>query len=461
MQDYDLMIIGGGPAGYTAGIRASMLGLKTAVIEKDALGGTCLNRGCIPTKALLHAAGEYKKASEYSSLGLKLGDVGYDLDQIYARVEEIVRLQVQGIEALFKAKNVSLIRGTGRLEGPGRVSADGQIYKTKYVLLASGSAPQRLPIPGSDLPGVYTSDDLLREPAVKIDSLTIIGGGVIGCELASFYADLGIEVTILEARERLLPLLDADLGKQLQTLFKRRKITVRTEAAVTAVTRDDEGLLHTSYRYKNKDKEAVSSAVLLSTGRVPVTEGLWAEDLRPEMEGRFVKVDEHFQTSIPGVYAAGDLIGGHMLAHEAEAEGQEIASLLAGRGSRCNTKLVPSAVYTDPEIASVGPTEEALSEAGIPFKVGRAETLGNARCMIEQSGRGFVKILAEAESGRLLAVHMIMPRASDLITAFIPCIVRGGSYKELLSGMRPHPSFSEVITEALEAVSGEALHSLK
>mgnify|MGYP001212019700 CR=1 FL=1 len=459
MAEYDLFIIGGGPAGYAAGIRAAKLGLKTGLAEERELGGTCLNRGCIPTKTLLHAASVLRQSRQWPEIGITADHLNYDIDKIYERVEKVVALQENGLSTLLEKNEVDVIPGHGRLEAPHKVSVNREIYDCKAVLLATGSAPSRLHIPGAELEGVFTSDDLLRAPAVFPSSLTIIGGGVIGCELASFYADLGCEVTILEAKDRLLPLLDADLGSHLEKLFRRRKIKIRCNAFVESIEKNDEGRMLVRYQSKKKERTAEAEGVLLSTGRVPYYDGLFAPGLSPEKNGPFIEVDAQYQTSLPGVYAAGDLIGGAQLAHEAEAEGQWIAYHLAGSDCPVDPHHVPSAIYTEPEIAAIGPTEAELKAAGIAYKAGRAETLGNARCLIDGTDRGFVKILAEKESSKLLAVHMIAPRASDLIVAFTPFIANERSYKEILRGMRPHPSFSEVLTEALEDLDGEALHS--
>lgn len=461
MSTYDLIVIGGGPGGYAAAIRAAKLGLKTALAEERELGGTCLNRGCIPTKTLLHAASVLHQSKQWPEIGIYAENLHYDIDKIYERVEEVVAVQVKGIAALLEKNGVELLSGHGRLEKAGVVSVNGKTYESKAVLLATGSAPSRIHIPGADLPKVYTSDDLLRKPGKLPASLTIIGGGVIGCELASFYADLGSRVTILEAKDRLLPLLDEDLGKHLQNLFKRRKIKIKTAALVESIEPGEDGSLRVLYKSKNKEQEAEAEAVLLSTGRVPYYRELFAPGLEPEKNGRFIKVDQNYETSIAGVYAVGDVIGGAQLAHEAEAEGQAVAYALAGRQAICDPKNVPSAIYTEPEIAAIGPTEEELREADIDYRVGRAETLGNARCLIDGTDRGFVKIIVENGTDKLLACHMIAPRASDLIVAFTPFVAAGSTYKEVMRGMRPHPSFSEVLTEALEAVDGEALHALR
>lgn len=457
METFALFVIGGGPGGYSAAIRAAKLGLRVALAEKDALGGTCLNRGCVPTKALLHSSSTYRAAKHWESIGLKTSGLSFDIQGIYKRMGQIVAQQRDGVAALLKANGVTVMCGEASIVADHQVSVNGELFTCDNILVATGSRPALLPIPGADLPGVVTSDDLLKGLGVMYPSMVIIGGGVIGCEMASFYADLGCEVTILEAQPRLLPLLDEDLGSHLQTLFKRRKITVRCDALVQRIT-GTPGELTVTYGAKGKAKDATAAAVLLATGRWPVTDGLFAEGVEPARNGRFLQVDKQFKTSLPDVYAIGDVIGGMQLAHKAMVEGQAVAYNLAGMASPTDPGLVPSAVYTEPEIAAAGPTEAELQAAGVRYKKGVYQTLGNARSQIEQADRGFVKILVEEETGRLLAVHMICSRASDLISAFTPHLAAGSGYEDLLRGMRPHPSFSEAVTEALEAVDGGAIH---
>ncbi len=457
MKHYDLFVIGAGPGGYNAAIRASILGMKVALAEKSLAGGTCLNRGCIPTKALLHASAAYHQAQNWEAIGLKADNISFDIEAVYEQMDKIVSTQRQGLIGLFQQHGIDFYEGTAKVRGKGQVEINDETIESEHILIATGSAPAKAPIPGADSTGVVTSDDLLKLPGTLPASLVIIGGGVIGCELASFYRDLGTEVTVIEALDRLLPLMDESLGAHLQTLFKRHKITVRTAAKVEEIRAAADGL-EVVYSVKDKAKTVSAENVLLATGRRPVTDDLFAEDFTPTFAGRFIKVDENYRTSLPGVYAVGDVIGGLQLAHKAEAEGQHVAYHLAGRTCVTDPLTIPSAIYTEPEIASVGYSEAELKEAGIAYKVGMCQTLSNARSQIEQVDRGFVKLLVEEDSRRLLGVHLIISRASDLIAIFTPYISHGSDYRELMRGVYPHPSFSEVIREALEDVEDGAIH---
>ena len=437
-QHYDVMVIGAGPGGYVAAIRAAKLGLHVAVVEEDRAGGTCLNRGCIPAKAMIHAAETYRSAREADQFGVESGRVSFDYGKILAYKEETTDALVQGVEQLLAGNGVE------------------EVYAADHIILAAGSKPLLLPIPGMDLPGVLTSDGLFRLQECP-ESLAIIGGGVISVEFATAFAGLGTKVTILEALPRLVPNLDKEISQNLKMILKKRGVDIHTSASVQEVAEED-GRYVLRFTEKEKEQEVSTRYVLCAVGRVPNTEGLFAEDALPDMERGRVLVDEKFETSIPGVYAIGDLIFGMQLAHTASAQGTVVAEHLAGKSASVDLSVVPSCVYTDPEIASVGLTEEAAKERGIPGRVGKCIMSANGKSLISREERGFVKILAAEESGVILGAQMMCARATDMIGELATAVANGLTAKQLLRGMRAHPTYNEGIGEALEELEGGAIH---
>ena len=403
-QHYDVMVIGAGPGGYVAAIRAAKLGLHVAVVEEDRAGGTCLNRGCIPAKAMIHAAETYRSAREADQFGVETGRVSFDYGKILAYKEETTDALVQGVEQLLAGNGVDRLAGKGTLLAGKKVRVTTEekeeVYAADHIILAAGSKPLLLPIPGMDLPGVLTSDGLFRLQECP-ESLAIIGGGVISVEFATAFAGLGTKVTILEALPRLVPNLDKEISQNLKMILKKRGVDIHTSASVQEVAEED-GRYVLRFTEKEKEQEVSARYVLCAVGRVPNTEGLFAEDALPDMERGRVLVDEKFETSIPGVYAIGDLIFGMQLAHTASAQGTVVAEHLAGKSASVDLSVVPSCVYTDPEIASVGLTEEDAKEQGIPVRVGKFIMSANGKSLISREERGFVKILAAEESGVIL-----------------------------------------------------------
>jgi len=458
MSQYDLIVIGAGPGGYVAAIRACQYGLRTAIVEKSKLGGTCLNRGCIPTKALLHAAQDYDKLKNIEELGICVGDVSYDIARIHERKRSVVNQLVGGVEGLLKANGADIIYGEAKVLSANEVQVEGQIYETKNILVAAGSAPARLPIPGIDTKGVVTSDELLEGEPVDYSSLIIIGGGVIGVEMATVYSALGCQVTILEGLDRLVSVLDKEFSQNLKMNFKKKGVNVVLKANVTTIEEDGEGV-RVIYESSGKQESVCAQGVLVSVGRKPQTAGLFTDESMPEMNRGFITVNERYESSIPGIYAIGDVIGGVQLAHKAEAEGLACAAYLAGKGVDTDVHTVPSCIYSSPEIASVGMTADEAKEKGIEIKKSKYLMSGNGKSIIEGEDRGFIKMVFDAETDRILGVQMMCGRATDLISEFTGAIVNGLTLEQLLAGMRPHPSFCEGITEALEAVNGMSIHS--
>lgn len=459
-QHYDVMVIGAGPGGYVAAIRAAKLGLHVAVVEEDRAGGTCLNRGCIPAKAMIHAAETYRSAREADQFGVESGRVSFDYGKILAYKEETTDALVQGVEQLLAGNGVDRLVGKGTLLAGKKVRVTTEekeeVYAADHIILAAGSKPLLLPIPGMDLPGVLTSDGLFRLQECP-ESLAIIGGGVISVEFATAFAGFGTKVTILEALPRLVPNLDKEISQNLKMILKKRGVDIHTSASVQEVAEED-GRYVLRFTEKEQKREVSARYVLCAVGRVPNTEGLFAEDALPDMERGRVLVDEKFETSIPGVYAIGDLIFGMQLAHTASAQGTVVAEHLAGKSASVDLSVVPSCVYTDPEIASVGLTEEDAKEQGIPVRVGKFIMSANGKSLISKEERGFVKILAAEESGVILGAQMMCARATDMIGELATAVANGLTAKQLLRGMRAHPTYNEGIGEALEELEGGAIH---
>ena len=454
MNNYDLIVIGAGPGGYEAALHAARLGLKTALVERRDVGGTCLNRGCIPTKTLLHAAEVYHEAKEAETFGVRAENVDFDLPAVFGRKQAVVEKLRGGVEALLKSARVTLLRGTGTILGTGRVRVTNAEGETEYacanILAATGSVPARPPIPGLEL--AMTSDELLEGAETLYKSLVIIGGGVIGVELATFYADLGCPVTIVEGLDRLLPNMDKELGQNLAMLLKKRGVAIQTGAMVKGVEKSENGLT-VRFEQKGKPGAAEAEAVLCAIGRAPYTEGLFGPGLAPEYDRRRLRVDGQFRTSIPGVYAIGDVSSPVQLAHVATAQGLACVDALAGKTPGQELSLIPGCVYTRPEIATVGLTEAEAKERGIPVRTAKSLMSANGRTVILEGERGFMKLVAHAETGKLLGAALMCERATDLISQLTLAISRGLAVRELRAIIRPHPTFEEALAQALEELA--------
>ena len=457
MFDFDLIVIGAGPGGYEAALHAAKLGLKTAVVEKRDVGGTCLNRGCIPTKALLHASGVYEEAKSGPALGVCAENLSYDLSAMFAYKQQVVEKLRGGIESLFKAAKVTLLRGAGTLTGPNTVQVAGEnegVYTAQNILLATGSVPARPPIPGLDLPGVMTSDELLNGEGGAFSSLVIIGGGVIGMEFATFYSDLGVSVTVVEGLDRLLPNMDRELGQNLAMIMKKRGVQIFTGAMVKNLETTDAGL-QVNFETRGQLQSVTGEKVLCAIGRSPYTAGLFGEGVNVEMDRRRIHVNERFETSIPGVYAIGDVSSPVQLAHVATAQGIYAVNEIAGRKNEIDLSLVPGCVYTRPEIAAVGLTEADAKAQNIPVKTAKALMSANGRTVILNGDRGFMKLVAHAETRKLLGAQLMCTNASDMISQLSEAIAGGLTPADLLKAMRPHPTFEEALTGALEELESK------
>ncbi len=453
MEAWDVLVIGAGPGGYTAALHAAKYGLKTTVIEAREAGGTCLNRGCVPTKTLLHTAEVYRAAKEGKNVGVVTDSVRIDLPIVFARKRQVVETLSKGVETLLKGAKIPLLHGTAKIIAPHSVcvtSDDGTetIQEAKNILIATGSVPARPPIPGLSLDGVMTSDELLEGADALYRSIVIIGGGVIGVELATFYASLGSEVTIVEGLDRLLPTMDREVGQNLALLLKKQGVQIVTGAMVARIEKTEEGL-SVVYSHKNGEGRATGEKVLCAIGRRPYYDGLFAEGLHPETDGRRIRVDARFRTSIPGVYAIGDVSSTIQLAHVASAQGIACIDGIFGREPSIDLSIVPACIYTHPEIACVGLTEAEAREKGIPVKIGKCVMGANARTMIADPGRSFMKITVHAENGRLLGAVLMCPNATDMISEMSSAVANGLTVSDMLFTMRPHPTFNEALADAL------------
>lgn len=451
-MDYQLIIIGSGPGGYEAALRAAELGMKTALVEKRDIGGTCLNRGCIPTKALLHASERVAEARKGTRFGVTTQPASLDIPAMFAWKQEVSNTLRQGVEGLLAQSGVDIYRGTGTLLSPGRVSVSGEqavVLAGDHVILASGSVPSKPPIPGLELDGVLTSDELLEGNDHLYESLIIIGGGVIGVELATCFSNLGTKVTVLEGLSRLLPNMDRELGQNVAAILKKQGVSVAVNAKVTRVDRAPDGSLQVSYISGTETKVALGERVLCAIGRAPCTDGLWSDGITLEMEGSRIRVNEHWETSIPGVYAIGDVASKIQLAHAATAQGRNCVEYLAGKFPTADTTVIPSGVYCSPEIACVGLTAEEAKESGLDVAVGKYVMFSNGRTLINGSPRSFVKVIGERESHRIVGAQLMCERATDMISQFTQAIVSGLTAEELLRAVRPHPTFEEGTAEAL------------
>jgi len=455
MSDYQLIVIGAGPGGYVAALHAAGLGLRTAVVENRQAGGTCLNRGCVPTKALLHASQLYAEIRSGASAGISAGDVRVDMEAVFARKRQVVEKLVGGIHSMFKNAGVDYLPGTGTITAAGTVQVAGaegvKTCTADDIIVATGSTPARPPIPGLDLPGVMTSDELLAGRGRLYRSIVIIGGGVIGVEFATFYSDLGCEVTIVEGLDRLLPNMDRELGQSLAQLLKKRGVKLYTGSMVERVVQDGAGLA-VEFVSKGAPGSAAGEAVLCAIGRQPNWKDAFAPGMRPEPDGKRIRVDARYQTSIPHVYAVGDAASKVQLAHAASAQGTACVDFLCGRENGVDMSVVPSCVYTCPEIASVGLTEQEAREAGIPVKTGKSILSANARTVIVDGGRAFMKVVARADDHRLVGAQLMCRSSTDMISELSQAIANRMSVEQLLRAMRPHPTFEESLRDALENV---------
>ena len=460
-ESFDVIVIGAGPGGYVCAIRAAQLCMKVACVEKRAtLGGTCLNIGCIPSKALLQSSENYEEAAHhFADHGIGVGQLTLDLARMQARKGEVVGANVKGVEFLFKKNKVTWLKGAGKITAPGKVEVEGTTYETKNIIIATGSDSAPLKGVEVDETQIVTSTGALELEKVP-GHLVVIGGGVIGLELGSVWRRLGAEVTVIEFLDRLVPGMDGEIAKQFERVLSKQGIKFKLKSKVTGATKGKDGVtLAVEPAAGGTAEEIKADVVLLAIGRRPYVEGLGldAAGVALDERGR-VKVDGHFATNVPGIYAIGDVIAGPMLAHKAEEEGVAVAEILAGQHGHVNYAAIPGVVYTWPEVASVGETEETLKEAGTAYKVGKFPFTANGRARAMGTTDGFVKILADKETDRVLGAHILGPDAGTLIAELVMAIEFGASAEDVARICHAHPSLNEAVKEAALAVDGRALH---
>ena len=462
MASFDTIIIGAGPGGYVCSIRAAQLGLKVAVVEgRDTLGGTCLNVGCIPSKALLHATHSLHEVHEnFEKMGLMGGAPTVDWLKMQAYKSDVVSGNTKGIEFLFKKNKVTWLKGWATITAPGKIKVGDEEHDAKNIVIATGSEPSSLPGVTVDETIVVTSTGALTLPSIP-KTMVVIGAGVIGLEMGSVYARLGTQVTVVEYLDAITPGMDGEVAKSFQKILAKQGLKFILGAAVSGVeTKDGMAKVNYKLRKDNSDASLDAEVVLVATGRKPYVQGLGLEALGVEMLPRGqVKTDAHFETNIKGLYAIGDAIIGPMLAHKAEDEGMALAEIMAGKSGHVNYGVIPGVVYTSPEVASVGATEEQLKEQGRAYKVGKFPFMGNARAKAVFQAEGFVKLLADAATDRILGAHIIGPGAGDLIHEVCVAMEFGASAQDLALTCHAHPTYSEAVREAALACGDGAIHA--
>ena len=461
MASYDVIIIGSGPGGYVCAIRCAQLGLNVACVEgRDTLGGTCLNVGCIPSKALLHASHMLHEAEHnFAAMGLKGRSPSVDWKQMLAYKQSTVDTNTKGIEFLFKKNKIDWLKGWGSIPAVGKVKVGDEVHDAKNIIVATGSEPAPLNGVEVDEKVVVTSTGALELGKVP-KKMVVIGAGVIGLELGSVYARLGAEVTVIEFLDAITPGMDAEVQKVFKRTLGKQGLKFIMGAAVQK-TEATKTKAKVTYKLRKDDSEHVIDAdtVLLATGRKPYTDGLGLEALGVEMSERGqINTDAHWQTNIAGIYAIGDAIAGPMLAHKAEDEGMAAAEQVAGKHGHVNYGVIPGVIYTHPEVSNVGETEQTLKEQGRAYKVGKFSFMGNARAKANFSGDGFVKILADKDTDRILGAHIIGPGAGDLIHEICVAMEFGASAQDLAMTCHAHPTYSEAVREAALACGDGPIH---
>ena len=463
MSSYDLIVIGAGPGGYVCAIRAAQLGLKTAVVEgRDALGGTCLNVGCIPSKALLHSSHMYHEAAHnFPKMGLKGEPPTIDWNVMQGYKAETVETNTKGIEFLFKKNKIDWIKGWASIEGAGKVKVGDEVHEAKNIVIATGSevSPLKGVTVDNDKGVIVDSTGALVLAKIP-ESMVVIGAGVIGLELGSVYARLGTKVTVVEYLDAITPGMDAEIQKQLQRTLSKQGLEFVMGAAVQSAS-ESKGRASVEYKLRKDDSDHRLDAdvVLLATGRRPYLDGLGLDKVGVELTERGqIKVDEHWATSAKGIYAIGDAVPGPMLAHKAEDEGMAVAEVIAGRAGHVNYGVIPSVIYTAPEVAAVGMTEAEAKNSGRKIKVGKFPFMGNARAKAMFAGDGFVKMIADAETDRVLGCHIIGPNAGDMIHEVCVAMEFGASAEDIAMTCHAHPTTSEAVREAALALGDGAIH---
>ncbi|MDB2338578.1 dihydrolipoyl dehydrogenase [Amylibacter sp.] len=460
MTNYDVIVIGSGPGGYVSAIRCAQLGLKTAIVEgRDTLGGTCLNVGCIPSKALLHASHSYHEATHnFDKMGLIINNPKIDFDKMQNYKNDVISQNTKGIEFLLKKNKIDWLKGWAKIVNKNQVTVGENTHDTKNIIIASGSEPSTITNVEIDENRIVSSTGALSLSKIP-KSMIVIGAGVIGLEMGSIYSRLGTDVTVIEYMDHITPGMDLEISKNFQRTLKKQGLKFIMGAAVKSAnsTKTKANVI-----YKKADAEIKIDAeiVLVSTGRKPFTNGLNFLEIGGELTERGqIKTNNKWQTSVEGIYAIGDAIAGPMLAHKAEDEGMAVAEVIAGKHGHVNYDVIPGVIYTTPEVANVGKTEEELKDAGIDYKVGKFSFMGNGRAKAVFQGEGFVKLLADATTDRILGCHLIGPAAGDLIHEICVAMEFGASAQDIAMTCHAHPTFSEAMREAALACGDGAIHA--
>ena len=460
MTNYDVIVIGSGPGGYVCAIRCAQLGLKTAIVEgRDTLGGTCLNVGCIPSKALLHASHSYHEATHnFEKMGLIINSPKIDFKKMQDYKNDVIAQNTKGIEFLLKKNKIDWLKGWAKLNAQKQVMIDEDVYDAKSIVIATGSEASSIPNVEIDESRIVTSTGALSLSKIP-KSMVVIGAGVIGLEMGSIYSRLGTEVTVIEYLDHITPGMDLEISKNFQRTLKKQGLKFIMGAAVqSAISTKSKATV--IYKKSNVETKIETDIVLVSTGRKPFIDGLNFKEIGGELThtGQ-IKTDNKWKTSIDGIYAIGDAITGPMLAHKAEDEGMAVAEVLSGKHGHVNYNVIPGVIYTTPEVANVGKTEEELKEAGIAYKVGKFSFMGNGRAKAVFQGEGFVKLLADEATDRILGCHLIGPAAGDLIHEICVAMEFGASAQDIAMTCHAHPTFSEAMREAALACGDGAIHA--
>jgi len=463
-EEIDVVIIGGGPGGYVSAIKAAHLGLKAVLVEKDKLGGVCLNRGCIPTKALVSTAELLNHLQRAGEFGIQVKDYSIDFPAIMKRKDLITQRLSSGVGQLMKANQVRVARGEGKIIEPGKVevtntAGEKELIKTKNIIIATGSKVMKLPIPGIDSEGVITSDEALSLSELP-SRMLIIGGGVVGIEFAGIFKALGVEITVVEMLPRILPPIDEEIARRLTQLLKRKRIEILTDCKVKEIKSTNQNL-EVLVSTSDGEKKIETEKILLAAGRVPELGNIDVQRLDIELDGKAIKVDKKMRTNIPGIYAVGDVVDRIMLAHVASREGIVAVENISGKETLMDYKVVPNCVFSMPEVASVGLTEEEARKENNNIKVSKFPFMANGKALSMGETEGMVKIIADADTSELLGFHILGAHASDLIAEGTLALSMEATAFEIVNSIHAHPTLAEAIAEAAEGIVGKPIHLTK